>query len=440
MCPSYRVTREEKHSTRGRAHLLFEMMQGDPLTGGWKDEHVKEALDLCLSCKGCKGDCPVNVDMATYKAEFLSKYFKGRLRPRPAYSMGLIMLHARLAQHVPRLTNAVMHAPVLGGLVKRAGGISPKRTMPPFADQTFRAWWRERGAVNPNGDPVVLFPDTFSNFLHPEPMKATAEVLEDAGYRVVVPREALCCGRPLYDYGMLDTAKGFWGRTLDALRPHVQAGTRIVGVEPSCVAAFRDELPNLFPHDEDARRLWEHTRTLSEFLMEVGYQPPRLARQALVHGHCHQEAIIGVTAETQLYEKMGLDYEVLDSGCCGMAGSFGFEEAHYDVSVAIGEHKLMPKVRAASKETLLIADGFSCKTQVGELSDRRPLHTAQVLKLAMERGPDGPAGGYPEATFPDVVLEGDGGSASAARVGWALAAASLAAAGAFAARGALRNR
>ena len=439
MCPSYMVTREEQHTTRGRARILYEMLQGDTITDGFRSDEVHEALDLCLSCKGCKGDCPVNVDMASYKAEFLSRYFKGRLRPPEAYTMGLIMLHARLAQHAPGLANFVTHAPVLGDLVKRVGGITPKREMPPFAPQTFKASWKRRATVDPSADPVVLFPDTFNNFLHPEPMKAAVEVLEDARYRVIVPDEALCCGRPLYDYGMLDTAKAFWRRTLAALRPHIQAGVQIVGIEPSCVAAFRDELPNLMPHDEDAQRLSGQCLTLSEFLVKVGYDPPRLERKALVHGHCHQKAVIGVAPERQLYERMGLDFEFLDSGCCGMAGSFGFEKGHYDVSVKVGEHKLLPIVRDAPEETLLIADGFSCKTQVEELTDRRPLHTAQVLKMAMEQGPAGPSGGPPEAAFPDVVLDGAAPRASRFTAA-AVAAGAVAAGGALAVRGARRRR
>ena len=404
MCPSFVATRDEKHTTRGRARALYEMLEGDTITEGFRSEEVHEALDLCLSCKGCKSDCPVSVDMATYKAEFLSKYNKGRLRPLPAYSMGLIMVWARLAQHVPRLANLLTAAPGLSALIKRAAGLTSAREMPPFAEETFKSWFAGRGAVHPEGEPVLLFPDTFNNYLHPEPLKATTEVLEAAGFRVEVPQAALCCGRPLYDYGMLDTAKLFWRRMLDELRPAIQAGTPMVGVEPSCVAAFRDELPNLFPHDEDAKRLSLQTLTLAEFLQRHApdWQPPKLDRKALVHVHCHQEATAGSSAEEWLYERMGLDYEVLDSGCCGLAGSFGFEADHHDVSVEIFEQRLAPLVRNASPEAILIGDGFSCKTQVEQLTERRPLHTAQVLKMAIERGPQGPSGERPERHYPDV--------------------------------------
>ncbi|MFL5899184.1 MAG: FAD-linked oxidase C-terminal domain-containing protein [Solirubrobacterales bacterium] len=385
MCPSFSVTKEEEHTTRGRARILYEMLDGDTITDGFRSEDAREALDLCLSCKGCKGDCPVSVDMATYKAEFLSHHYKRRLRPLPAYTIGLIMFHARAAARMPRLANFLTHAPGISWLVKRAGGISPAREMPRFAGQTFKDWFRERGAVNPQAEPVLLFPDTFNNFLQPETMKAATEVIEDTGFRVVVPEPELCCGRPLYDYGMLDTAKRFWRRNLDALAPYVREGVPVVGVEPSCVAAFRDELPGLMGADEDAKRLSLQALTLAELLQRHAkdWQAPRLERRALVHGHCHQEAVMGMGAEKELYERLGLDFEVLDSGCCGLAGSFGFEKDHDEISREIGEQRLMPMVRGAPLEALLIADGFSCKTQIEALTGRRALHTAEVIKLAM---------------------------------------------------------
>ncbi|MFN2617640.1 MAG: FAD-binding and (Fe-S)-binding domain-containing protein [Thermoleophilaceae bacterium] len=408
MCPSYMATLDEEHTTRGRSRILYEMLQGDTIRDGFRSDAVHDALDLCLSCKGCKGDCPVDVDMATYKAEFLSKHYKRRLRPPAAYSMGLIMLHARMASRAPRLANFVTHAPGVGRMVKRLGGISPQRSMPPFAPQDFKAWFRARGPVNPNGEPLVLFPDTFNNYLHPESLKAAVEVLEAAGFRVTVPQQALCCGRPLYDYGMLDTAKLFWRRTLKALREPIRRGIPLIGLEPSCVASFRDELPNLVPRDEDVKRLTMQTLTLAEFLQQHAgdWQLPRLRRKALVHGHCHQEAIMGMDAEQALYERMGLDFELLDSGCCGLAGSFGFERAHHEISVRIAEHRLMPRVRDAGRDTLLLADGFSCKTQIEQLTDRRALHTAQVLKMAMDHGPEGVPGNEPERAYPDVIRKG----------------------------------
>jgi Fe-S oxidoreductase len=409
------------------------MLEGTTITDGFRSEEVHDALDLCLSCKGCKGDCPVSVDMATYKAEFLSGYYKRRLRPPQAYTMGLIMVHARLAQHVPRLANLLTHAPGLSRLVKRAGGISPRREMPRFAHQTFKSWWKRRGTVNPQGEPVVLFPDTFNNFLHPETMKAAVTALEDAGFRVEVPEPALCCGRPLYDYGMLDTAKLFWRRTLDALAPQIRLGVPVVGVEPSCVAAFRDELPNLMPHDEDAKRLSLQALTLAEFLQRHApdWDAPRLERKAIVHGHCHQKATMGMSAEESLYKRLGLDFEVLDSGCCGLAGSFGFERDHDEISRQIGERRLMPAVREAGEGTIVIADGFSCKTQIEQMTERRALHTAQVIEMALERGPSGVVGQPPEEPYPDLQMDGDGRVREVALIGGVVAAGAAAGAAAL---------
>ena len=408
MCPSYMVTLEEKHTTRGRARILHEMLRGKVIKDGFKSQEVFDALDLCLSCKGCKGDCPVDVDMATYKAEFLSKYYNKRLRPAYAYAMGLIMFHARLAQYMPRLANLVTHTPVIKDLIKGAGGLTTEREMPPFAHRTFKAWFKERGAKNLSSPPVVLFPDTFNNYFHPETAKATVEVLEDAGYQVIVPQQHLCCGRPLFDYGMLDTAKAFFNHLVDGLRPYAREGIYIVGIEPSCVAAFRDELPNMLPHDEDAKRLSQNTLTLGEFLTQEAehYEPPKLERKAIVHGHCHHKSIMGMDAEEKLLEKLGLDFEVLDSGCCGLAGSWGFEKEHYDLSMQIGERRLLPAARNAERDTLIISDGFSCKTQIEHATDRRALHIAQVIKMAMDHGSSGPAGDYPERDYPDVVLDG----------------------------------
>jgi FAD/FMN-containing dehydrogenase/Fe-S oxidoreductase len=425
MCPSFSVTKDEEHTTRGRARVLYEMLEGDTIRDGFRSKEVKEALDLCLSCKGCKGDCPVSVDMATYKAEFLSHHYKGKPRRLPAYSMGLIMFHARLAHLAPRLANALTHAPGVSRLVKLAGGVSPRREVPPFAPETFKEWFRRRGAVNPGGKRVLLFPDTFNDFLHPEVLKATTEVLEAAGFRPIVPEPALCCGRPLYDYGMLDTAKLFWRRMLDVLAPQIREGIPLVGAEPSCVAAFRDELPGLMPHDEDAKRLSLQALTLAELLKEHApeWEPPPLRARALVHGHCHHEAVMGIGAEKELYERMGLDFEILDSGCCGLAGSFGFEKDHDEISREIGEQRLMPMVREAPQEAILVADGFSCKTQIEEMTDRRALHTAQVLKLALERDPAAEVGPRPEEAFPDVALDGSAGRLREAVVlGGALAA------------------
>ncbi len=401
MCPSFMVTREEADTTRGRARLLFEMLQGDPLEKGWHSEAVKEALDLCLACKGCKGDCPVNVDMATYKAEFLSHYFEGKLRPITGYSMGLIYWWARLASLMPDVVNFLTQTPVFSGIAKLLGGIAPERRIPTFAPQTFKEWFRRRGPRKQGMAQVILWPDTFNNHFHPETAIAAVEVLEAAGYQVMVPQQALCCGRPLYDYGFLDQAEQLLHQILETLRPQIEAGIPLIGLEPSCVAVFRDELRNLLPHDPDAQRLAQQSFLLSEFLEThaEGYQPPQLRRKAIVHGHCHHKAVMKMKDEEALLAKMGLDFQVLDSGCCGMAGAFGFEKDHYDVSVKAGERVLLPAVRAAEKDTLIIANGFSCREQIEQTTDRQALHLAQVLQMALREGSDGPPGDYPEQAY-----------------------------------------
>ncbi len=438
MCPSYMATREEEDSTRGRARMLFEMLAGDELDG-WRSDAVAESLDLCLACKGCKTDCPVNVDMATYKAEFLSHYYSRRLRPRVAYSMGLIYWWARIAAKAPRLVNACAHAPGVSRLLKKAGGVATDRTIPRFASPTFTEWFRarirpvprgeahllddgvavfghhespriaaerystpsmQRGAgenrVHPHGndaplmtDRVLLWPDTFNNYLESSVLRAAVEVLEDAGYTVELPPRPLCCGRPLYDFGMLHTAERLWRQTIRTLRPWIRAGIPVVGLEPSCVAAFRDELVNLFPHDDDARRLSDQTLLLSEFLERQRYQPPRLNVRATVHGHCHHEAVLGLDAELALLERMGVDHEVLDSGCCGMAGSFGFAADHYDVSMRVGERVLLPAVRDLHPDALIVTDGFSCREQIEQATERTPIHVAELLQRAIREHPQG---------------------------------------------------
>jgi FAD/FMN-containing dehydrogenase/Fe-S oxidoreductase len=392
MCPSYQVTREEMHSTRGRARLLFEMMNGEVLTGGWREGAVKDALDLCLSCKGCKHDCPVNVDMATYKAEFLSHYYAGRLRPRHAYSMGLIHTWARLASYAPGVANFFSQTPGLSAAAKWVGGIAQKRDMPRFATETFKSWFFRRGPRNTTGRPVILWADTFTNYFRPEHGKAAVRVLEDAGCQVFVPRADLCCGRPLYDYGMLDTARSYLRDILNALQPAVEAGVPVIGLEPSCTAVFRDELTEMFPQQRDAKRLSDQTFYFSEFLNDQAgeWRPPNVGGKALLHIHCHHKSVIGEKAETELLHKMGIEFREPEKGCCGLAGSFGFEAGHYDVSMAIGEQRLLPAVRRANPDERLIANGFSCQTQIHQGAGRIPRHLAEIIAAALPA--DGRAG------------------------------------------------
>ncbi|CAN5891292.1 FAD-binding and (Fe-S)-binding domain-containing protein [soil metagenome] len=409
MCPSYMVTHEEKHSTRGRATLLFEMLQGEVIQDGWQSEEVKEALDLCLACKGCKGDCPVNVDMATYKAEFLSHYYEKHLRPRHAYAFGLITIWSRLAALIPGLTNFVMQAPLLGSLVKKTAGMAPQRKFPRYASQTFREWFQRREPKNRQGRKIILWPDTFNNYFHPQTAKAAVEVLEHFGFRVTIPTVRLCCGRPLYDYGMLDMAKKWLKEILAALEEDIRDGTPVVGLEPSCTATFRDELINFFPNEEDAQRLSKQTYMLSEFLMKYVEedQLPKLKAEALIHNHCHHESVMRTSDEKKVLQRLGLDFTILDSGCCGMAGSFGFEEEHYDLSMKVGERVLLPKIREAKEDTLLIANGFSCREQIMQGSNREALHLAEVLHLAIHQGLNGKTGQTPEAYYKQKFLQED---------------------------------
>jgi len=382
MCPSWMVTREERHSTRGRARLLFEMLQGEVVTGGWRSEEVREALDLCLACKGCKSDCPVGVDVATYKAEFLSRYYRGRLRPAAAYSMGLVHRWARVAAAAPGLANFFTQTPGLAALVKAAGGIAPERRIPPFARETLAAWFaRRRRGAGARGRSVLLFPDTFTNYFHPEIGRAAVEVLEAAGFAVELPEAPLCCGRPLYDFGRLALAKKLLRRALAVLRREIAEGTPVVFLEPSCAAVFRDELRDLFPRDEQAARLSRQAVLLAELIENEApdFRPPPLGGKAIVQIHCHQRAVLGTEAERQVLARLGLDFEVLDSGCCGMAGAFGFEKSHYAVSLAAGERVLLPAVRKAAPETLVLADGFSCREQIAQATGRRALHIAELM-------------------------------------------------------------
>jgi FAD/FMN-containing dehydrogenase/Fe-S oxidoreductase len=386
MCPSYMVTREEKHTTRGRARLLFEMVRGTELEL-WRSKEVLEALDLCLSCKGCTHDCPVSVDLPTLKAEFLAHHYTRRLRPRHAYAFGLVDQAARHGARVPRLVNLVGRGRLTSRLVKAAVGIAPQRELPAFAPQTLQAWYRTRGGSHaPGGRRVLLWPDTFTNHFHAEIGIAAVEALEAAGFSVVVPDGHVCCGRPLYDYGMLGRARHYLEDVIGRFREEIRAGTPFVGVEPSCLAVFKDELPKLLPHDEDGKRLCRQAVHFADLLKDAEYEPPQLrARQALLHGHCHHKATGGLDGERSLLEAMGLEVDLLNSGCCGLAGSWGYEKEHYGVSMACGERVLLPRVRDAAPEALIVADGFSCRTQIEHgAGGRRALHVAQVLRLAQQ--------------------------------------------------------
>ncbi|MHC1562736.1 FAD-binding and (Fe-S)-binding domain-containing protein [Actinomycetospora sp. C-140] len=394
MCPSYRATGEEHHSTRGRSRLLWEMLRGhadSPIRDGWRSTEVRDALDLCLACKGCLSDCPVNVDMATYKAEFLHHHHAGRpwTRPRSHLSMGWLPALARVASPVARLVNRVTSSRA-APLLKRLGGIDERRGIPAFATPRFSHWYRARGprGAGTRGE-VLLWPDTFTEFLHPRAGADAVRVLEAAGFRVRLPERELCCGLTWVTTGQLDVAARVLGRTLDALAPAVRAGMPIVGLEPSCTAVLTDDAVNLLPGPR-ADAIAAATTTLGRLLAERApdWSPPGLeGRDVIVQQHCHQHATGGYGAETAVLRRAGAEVEVLDSGCCGLAGNFGFEQGHYEVSVACAEHVLLPRVRAASPGTAVIADGFSCRTQIDQLSERRGDHLASLLASGL---PDEP--------------------------------------------------
>ena len=381
MCPSYMATREEKHSTRGRAHLLWEIMQGNVIGDGWRNAEVKEALDLCLSCKACKTECPVNVDMATWKAEFLAHFYEGRRHPLQHHAFGSMDRWAALASHAPWLANLPLRIPAVASFAKSILHIAPQRNLPAFARRNFRdAFHRNRSREAATGKAILLWPDTWNNYFHPQALDAAAKLLGASGHRVEVPKQHICCGRPLYDFGFLDEARRYLRRILDRFAPQIDAGIPFVMLEPSCASVLRDELVNFFPTDERALRLSRQTVMLSETLAQSEFEPPPMSgRRIVVQGHCHQKALMTMKDEMRLLRATGADVTLLDSGCCGMAGPFGFEADKYEVSQILAERVLLPAVRAAAPADVLVANGFSCREQISQNSPRRAVHLAEVL-------------------------------------------------------------
>ncbi|KKD07053.1 FAD-binding and (Fe-S)-binding domain-containing protein [Streptomyces sp. WM6386] len=462
MCPSFRATGEEEHSTRGRARLLHEMLAGELVTDGWRSEEVRDALDLCLSCKGCRSDCPVGVDMATYKAEFLHHHYEGRRRPAAHYAMGWlpVWLRAVARTRAARMVNALAAVRPLAAVAKRLGGVAPERAIPRVAVETFSRWWGRRsagvegahgavggGSRGPGGKgsrgaaggglrgagsegsrgmagggargrvrggagwtagdgprgKVVLWPDTFTEHLSPEVGQAAVRVLEAAGIGTVLPptlrtapegfhplaarRGRVCCGLTYVSTGQLDRARTVLRRTLDLMAPVLETDLLVVVLEPSCAAALRTDLPELLHDDERAARLASRVVTFAEALERLApdWRPPRVDRPAVGQTHCHQHAVLGDAAERRLREAAGLTGD-LAGGCCGLAGNFGFEKGHFEVSRACAEEQLLPAVRGATDGTVVLADGFSCRTQLGQLAGVRGRHLAEVLAEGLDRG------------------------------------------------------
>jgi FAD/FMN-containing dehydrogenase/Fe-S oxidoreductase len=384
MCPSYLATRDEKDSTRGRARVLQELANGS-LVKGYKSQALDEALDLCLSCKGCSADCPAGVDMATYKSEVLHQRYRHRLRPASHYALGWLPRWARLASRAPRLANATLRNELLAAVAKRAGGIDHRRPLPQFATRTFRDWhaeWPHR-----SGTPVLLWVDTFTDHFSPEVGQAAARVLRAAGYDVQITEKPVCCGLTWISTGQLDGARNQLRRSLSALDQALRFGTPIVGLEPSCTAVLRHELPELLPDDPRSAQVAASTRTLAELLSGTrDWTPPSLdGVHAVAQPHCHQHAVMGWQADAALLGQAGASVRAV-GGCCGLAGNFGVERGHYEVSQAVAETALLPAVREAPHDAVILADGFSCRTQIEQLAHAQSKHLAQLLDEAMSDG------------------------------------------------------
>lgn len=376
MCPSFMVTHDEKHSTRGRAHLLHEMMRGEVMSQGWKDPEIHDAMSLCLSCKACKTECPVGVDIAAYKAEFTAHYYKGRLRPLKAYLFGHVDFFLPIAEKVSGIINALSRQTWFKVVLQCLFGISKERELPVVAKSSFRSQFK----ISPKASQkVILWTDTFSNYFYPEILSSAVHILEESGFEVLLHEKNLCCGRPLYDFGMLDQAKSKLENILDVFEIE-EDETPILVLEPGCASVFKDELLQLFPNDERAKRFQRRVYLLAEFLEQKAPQKvwDLRGKTAIMQGHCHQKSLMGMKADESLLRRCGAEMKVLDSGCCGMAGAFGFEEKHAEVSRKIGERVLLPAVRQASDNTTILADGFSCREQI-KLAGKKARHLAEFL-------------------------------------------------------------
>jgi FAD/FMN-containing dehydrogenase/Fe-S oxidoreductase len=408
MCPSYRATGQEQHSTRGRAHLLWEMLEGALREEGFRSEAVHAALDLCLSCKACKTECPVQVDMAAYKSEFLAQHYKGRLHPLHHYVFGFADKMARFGSLTPALTNAILNGPIMSPLIKRIVGIAQARELPRLAPVSYlksravhrknlwerTALGREAQSAPPQvaqvpegrlpGRPVLLWADTWNNYYHPQTLAAADSVLNAAGFAVTSPKGHICCGRPLYDFGFLGAARRYLARVLDRMNPQIDDGLPFIFLEPSCASVFKDELHELFPNDPRARRLREQVWLLADWLA-ANAQPDFAAgtlvgSHILVHGHCHHKAVFGGAGnEIAVLRRAGATVEPIHAGCCGMAGPFGFEAEKFEISKTIAQDELLPAIQSATQETIIVSDGFSCREQISQLGHKQAMHFAEAL-------------------------------------------------------------
>jgi FAD/FMN-containing dehydrogenase/Fe-S oxidoreductase len=411
MCPSYLATRDEKDSTRGRARVLQELANGSLVTGGWRSPEVHEALDLCLSCKACSRDCPVSVDMATYKSQVLHQAYRGRLRPRSHYALGWLPRWTRLAALAPGLARATLRVGPLASAARRLAGIDPRRPLPELARRpgTPARLRRQVAATSPATVPaatvpaatlpattlpattvprerVVLWADTFTQAFSPQVAESAAAVLAEAGFDVVVPERSWCCGLTWISTGQLDGARARLRAAVAGLAGYAEQGLTVVGLEPSCTAVLRGDLTELLPGDPRAAAVAAATKTLAETLAGPAAEPRdltwlhgRLAGLRVVaQPHCHQHAVMGYHADLAVLRAAGAQAQAL-AGCCGLAGNFGMERGHYEVSVAVAEHALLPALRSAEAGTVLLADGFSCRTQASQLAGWPARHLAELL-------------------------------------------------------------
>jgi Fe-S oxidoreductase len=406
MCPSYRATGAEQHSTRGRARLLWEMLAGALREEGFQSEAVHEALDLCLSCKACKSECPVSVDMAQYKSEFLAQKYKGKLHPLHHYVFGFADKMARLGSLTPAITNLVLGGPLTSPLIKHIVGVAQERKMPQLARKSYKKYRIDESRIGESGigasatcnvprrsngypapattgEAVVLWADTWNNYYHPQTLMAAESVLTQAGFKVETTEGHICCGRALYDFGLLGTAKGYMASVLDKIAPQIEAGLPFIFLEPSCASIFKDEALELFPNDERAQKMSRQVWLLADWLAAKApdwVQGRLTGAKVILHGHCHHKAVFGGPVnEIALLRKAGAHVEMIDTTCCGMAGPFGFEADKIEISKAIANLGLLPAVNAAAQTTVIVADGFSCREQISQLSDREGMHFAEIL-------------------------------------------------------------
>lgn len=383
MCPSYTATRDEKDSTRGRARVLQEMLNGGVVTLGWSSPEVHDALDLCLSCKACANDCPTGIDMAMFKSETLHQTYKGRIRPLSHYTLGRLPQWLKLAAFLGPVVNLVGRVPVLRKLMMTMMGADPRRSLPPLPLLPFR--WKKPALTTPTDadtrPKVLLWVDSFSDAMDPNIPRDAIEVLHAAGADVAIADPGACCGLTLISTGQLTAAKAKLRKTLDLLIPHVREGRTIVGIEPSCTATLRSDLLELLPDDPRSAELARAVKTVAEFLVSVDWTPPQAGEKLLVQPHCHHHSVMGYGADQVLLEAMGCDVEI-SAGCCGLAGNFGMEKGHYEVSENIARGGILAKA-ANAPERKIMADGFSCRTQVRDLADLDSRHLVQVIADSM---------------------------------------------------------